>query len=138
LGNNLLSFGNAAVAQGRNANTAFSNMTEQQKALLLQKEKLLSVTRKQKEEDSKSGVDGGSGTDVILDLVRAKELELETANKMPRSTEAEITARNKSIESIQKEIDRLNELGTKKEGKADDKIRIRSRKEGKRKTENTH
>jgi len=121
LGNNLLSFGNAAVAQGRNANTAFSNMTEQQKALLLQKEKLLSVTRKQKEEDSKSGVDGGSGTDVILDLVRAKELELETANKMPRSTEAEITARNKSIESIQKEIDRLNELGTKKEGKADDK-----------------
>ncbi len=121
LGNSLLSFGNAAVAQGRNANTAFSNMTEQQKALLLQKEKLLSVTRKQKEEDSKSRVDGGAGTGVILDLVRAKELELETANKMPRSTEAEITARNKSIESIQKEIDRLNELGTKKEGKADDK-----------------
>ena len=121
LGNNLLSFGNTAVAQGRNANTAFSNMTEQQKALLLQKEKLLSVTRKQKEEDSKSPVDGGAGADVILDLVRAKELELETANKMPRSTEAEITARNKSIESIQKEIDRLNELGTKKEGMSGEK-----------------
>ncbi|MBA4411159.1 MAG: phage tail tape measure protein [Odoribacter sp.] len=121
LGNGILSFGNAAIAAGRNANTAFNNLTEKQKALVLQKEKLLSITRKQKEEDAISGEGGGDGTDVILDMVRAKELELEVANKMPRSTEAEITARNKSIESIQKEIDRLNELGTTKAGKSDDK-----------------
>jgi len=122
LGNGILSFGNAAVAAGRNANTAFNNLTEKQKALVLQKEKLLSITRKQKEEDTISGEGDGDGTDVILDMVRAKELQLEVAEKMPRSTEAEIAARNKSIESIQKEIDRLNQLGTTKEGSADNDV----------------
>jgi hypothetical protein len=119
LGNGILSFGDAAVSAGRNANTALNNLNEKQKALFLQKEKLLTITRKQKEEDAISGEVGGDGTDVILDMVRAKELELEVAEKMPRSTEAEIIARNKSIESIQKEIDRLNQLGTAKEGSAD-------------------
>jgi TP901 family phage tail tape measure protein len=119
-GNVLLSFGNAVTFSNRNVASALQNQTEKQKDLLLQKEKLVSITRKQKEEDSKS-LDGGGGTDVILDLVRAKELELELAEKMPRTTEAEITARNKSIESIQKEIDRLNQLGTTKGAKDNDK-----------------
>ncbi|MDP3642032.1 MAG: hypothetical protein Q8S54_02450, partial [Bacteroidota bacterium] len=122
LGNGILSFGDAAIAAGRNAITAFKNLTEKQKTLVLQKEKLLSITRKQKEEDAISGEGGGDGTDVILDMVRAKELELEVAEKMPRSTEAEIVARNKSIETIQKEIDRLNQLGTTKEGSADNDV----------------
>jgi hypothetical protein len=120
-GNAMLSFGNAVTFSNRNVASAIENQTEKQKDLLLQKEKLVSITRKQKEEDAKSGDGGGGSADVILDLVRAKELEMELAEKMPRSTEAEITARNKSIESIQKEIDRLNQLGTTKGKKDNDK-----------------
>lgn len=121
LGNGILSFGNSSILAGRNAATAASNLIDRQKELNLQKEKLTAITTKQLELDLKNPGSGADGAGPNADLVRAKELELELANKMPRSTEAEIAARNKSIESIQEEIDRLNELGTKKEGNVDDK-----------------
>lgn len=60
-------------------------------------------------------------TDPNLDLIAAKEKELELANKMPRSTEDEIAARNKAIETIERQIARLNELGTSKQGESGDK-----------------
>lgn len=119
LGNAVLSFGNTSVLAGRNAETAASNLTEKQKELNLQKEKLSQITARQLELDLKNPGSGSDGAGPNADLVRAKELELELAEKMPRSTEAEIAARNKTIESIQKEIDRLNQLGTAKEGSAD-------------------
>ncbi|HCY39944.1 MAG TPA: phage tail tape measure protein [Prolixibacteraceae bacterium] len=121
-GNAVLSFGNAVIFSNRNVASAIQNQTEKEKDLLLQKEKLVSITRKQKEEDAKSVGDGGDDKEVLLDLVRAKELEMELAEKMPRSTEAEITARNKTIETIQKEIDRLNQLGTAKGNSADNDV----------------
>jgi len=84
--------------------------------LTKQKEKLVGIAKEQAVADLLTG--GGGGDPINTDLIRAKELELELANKMPRSTEAEIVARNKAIETIQKEIDRLNALGTVKEGAA--------------------
>ncbi|MFY9150836.1 MAG: phage tail tape measure protein [Prolixibacteraceae bacterium] len=119
VGNGILSFGNSAVLAGRNAATVVSNLTEKQKELNLQKEKLTAITTRQLELDLKNPGTRADGTGPIDDLVRARELELELANKMPRSTEAEIAARNKAIETIQKEIDRLNQLGTAKENSSD-------------------
>lgn len=114
LGNTMLSFGNSALLAGRNAATSASNLIDRQKELNLQKEKLTAITTKQLELDLQNPGAGPDGAGPNADLVRAKELELELANKMPRSTEAEIAARNRAIESIQKEIDRLNALGTTK------------------------
>lgn len=119
-GNAMLSFGNQVVFANKNVASAIENQTEKEKALLLQKEKLQAITRKQKEEDLKKGPNGDDPK-VIGDLIRDQEVLLELANKMPGSTVKEIEARNKAVEAIQHQIDAYKELGTKKEGAADDK-----------------
>jgi hypothetical protein len=53
--------------------------------------------------------------------IRAKEVELEEAKKMPESTDEEIAVRNKKIESIGREIAALKELGTTKQGDTGEK-----------------
>lgn len=88
--------------------------------LIRQRDFLLAMTSNFSEKVQESTPDNENAAGPVMDLVRAQELLLEQAEKMPRSTEAEIFARNRAIESIQREIDRLNQLGTAKEGTGDE------------------
>lgn len=53
----------------------------------------------------------GKEANETLDLIKAKEQELEMAQKMPGRTKAEITLRNKKVHAIEEEIKKLKSLG---------------------------
>jgi len=122
--NAVKSGGNAAILASNTAKTAYNNLSKAEEDLVLQREKLLGITKEQAIADLLNGGDGG-GDKAAQDLIKLKEKELSDAQAIIATTPAEVAARNAKVEAIQKEINALNELGTTKQGesgeKADDK-----------------
>lgn len=79
------------------------------KGLNLQKEKLLEITEKQYNID-KNAAPPAPGAEDYTAQIKAKQAELEQAEKLPAATAIEIEARNKKIAAINLEIKALKEL----------------------------
>ena len=85
--------------------------TDKAKELNLQREKLFEITTNQINLDNNAGSPGSGAVDYTAQI-KAKQLELEMAAKMPATTDAEIEARTKKIAAINLEIKALRELST--------------------------
>jgi TP901 family phage tail tape measure protein len=103
--NGVKSFGNVSAFAMNQAATGAKNATKAEADYLKQREALVGII-------GKTADTGGDSAEFKKnqELIKAKELELEAAKKMPAATDAEIEARNKKIEAINLEIKALKQL----------------------------
>jgi len=118
--NAVLSLGNVSANYSLNAMSAAQNLSDRQKELNLQKEKLITITQSQA---TANMLLSHSKEDKLpdQDLIKQKEEELAAIKAEIAVTPEEVASRNARAEAVQNEIDKLNSLGTSREGREDDK-----------------